>query len=68
MNQIIGVAFFAVGVLLLGIAYHSTNAPIEQISEAITGRYTNETIWYFASGMAAMIGGGLLAAFGTQKR
>lgn len=68
MNRIIGVAFFAVGALLLGIAYHSTNAPIERLSEAITGRYTNETIWYFASGVAAIIGGGALAAFGTQKR
>jgi hypothetical protein len=67
MNRTIGVAFFAVGALLLGIAYHSTNAPIEQLSEAITGRYTNETIWYFASGVVAIIGGGSLAAFGSQE-
>lgn len=67
MNQIIGVAVFAVGVILLGFAYRSTDAPLEQLSETITGRYSNETMWYFAVGIAAAVGGGLLAAFGSRR-
>lgn len=67
MNQIIGVAVFAVGVILLGFAYHSTNAPLEQLSETITGRYSNEAMWYFAVGIAAAVGGRLLAAFGSRR-
>lgn len=66
-NQIIGVAVFAVGAVLLGFAYHSTNAPLEQLSEKITGRYSSETMWYFATGIAAVVGGGLLAVFGSRK-
>ena len=67
MNQIIGVVVLAIGVALLAVAYHSTNAPLEKLSNTITGRYSNETMWYFAVGIAAAIGGGLFAAFGSRK-
>jgi hypothetical protein len=67
MNRIIGFAVLAIGVILLGFAFHSTNAPLEQITESLTGRYSSETMWYFAAGIAAVVGGGLLAAFGSRK-
>lgn len=66
-NQIIGAVVLAVGVVLLGFAYHSTNAPLEQLSNTVTGRYSNETIWYIAIGVAAAVGGGLLVVFGARK-
>jgi hypothetical protein len=40
---------------------------MEKMSDAITGRYSNETMWYFAVGVAAAVGGGLLALFGGRK-
>jgi drug/metabolite transporter (DMT)-like permease len=67
MKRIIGVVALAIGLVLLGFAYHSTNAPMEKMSDAITGRYSNETMWYFAVGVAAAVGGGLLALFGGRK-
>lgn len=67
MKQIIGVVILVIGVVLLGFAYHSTNAPMERISDAMTGRYSNQTMWYFAVGIAAAVGGGLLALFGGRK-
>lgn len=67
INRIVGPVVFAVGVVLLVFAYNSTNAPMEQVSETITGRYSNETMWYLVIGIAAVIGGGLLFAFGTRK-
>ena len=67
MTQIAGVAIFAVGAVLLVFAYRSTNAPLEQISETITGRYSNQTMWYLVVGIAAVIGGALLAVFGNRK-
>lgn len=66
-NQIIGVVILAVGVVLLGFAYHATNAPLEQLSEAFTGRYSNQTMWYIALGIAAAVGGGLLVVFGNRR-
>ena len=41
MSWIIGFVVFAVGVVLLGFAYHSTNAPMEELSNKLTGRYSN---------------------------
>lgn len=65
--QLSGIMIFAVGVILLGFAYHSSNAPVEQLSNTFTGHYTDRTMWYVVLGAAAAIGGGLLVAFGVRK-
>ena len=67
MKRIIGIVVLAIGAVLLGMAYHATDAPVERISDAVTGRYSNETMWYFGIGIAAAVGGGLLALFGNRK-
>jgi Protein of unknown function (DUF3185) len=64
--QILGVVVFAVGAVLLGFAYHASNAPLDQLSNTLTGRFTNQTMWYFILGAAAAIGGTLLALFGKR--
>ena len=38
--QILGVVVFVVGVILLGFAYHASNAPLDQLSNTLTGRFT----------------------------
>lgn len=65
--QLSGIMIFAVGVILLGFAYHSSNAPVEQLSNTFTRHYTDRTMWYVVLGAAAAIGGGLLVAFGVRK-
>lgn len=67
MSRIIGLVVLAIGVVLLGFAFHSTNAPMEELSNTLTGRYSNRTMWYFAVGIAAVVGGGLLAVFGRRR-
>jgi LPXTG-motif cell wall-anchored protein len=67
MTQILGGVAPVIGLVLLGFAYHASNAPMEQVSEAITGRYTNQTMWYLILGIAAAVGGVLLVAFGRRK-
>ena len=67
MKRIVGVITFAIGVVLLGFAYHSTNAPLEKLSNTMTGRYSNETMWYFVLGIAAVVGGALAAVTGSRK-
>jgi len=67
MTRIIGIVVFAIGAVLLGFAYHATNAPLEKLSDTMTGRYSNETMWYFGVGIAALVAGGLLAMFGSRK-
>ena len=67
MQRLIGFVILAIGVAVLGVAFHSTDAPLERLSNTITGRYSDETMWYFGVGIAAAVGGGLLAAFGGRK-
>ena len=56
----LGVAVLVLGVVLLGFAYHFSEAPVDQISNALTGRYSDSTMWYIIAGIAAVVGGGFL--------
>jgi LPXTG-motif cell wall-anchored protein len=67
MTQILGAVALVIGVVLLGFAYHASNAPMEQVSDALTGSYTNQTMWYLILGIAAAVGGVLLVAFGRRR-
>ncbi len=67
MNRILGLVILAVGVGILIFAYHSTDAPLEKLSNSLTGRYSDETMWYFAGGLAAVVGGALLATIGRRR-
>jgi drug/metabolite transporter (DMT)-like permease len=64
--QILGVVALAVGAVLLGFAYHASNAPLDRLTNTLTGRYSDQTMWYIVLGAAAAIGGSLLAVFGKR--
>jgi drug/metabolite transporter (DMT)-like permease len=66
MTQILGAVALVIGLVLMGLAYHASNAPMEQVSNAITGRFTDQTMWYLILGIAAAVGGVLLVAFGRR--
>jgi len=65
-GQIIGIVVFAIGLVLLYFAYNASNAPVDQIANAVTGRFTSQTMWYLVGGIAAALGGGLLFLFGRR--
>ncbi len=66
-DRIIGITLLAAGAALLAIGYRSSGTPVDQISEAFIGRYTDRTMWYIVGGIAAMIGGGLMAMRGSKS-
>jgi drug/metabolite transporter (DMT)-like permease len=65
-NQILGAIILVVGVIILGFAFNASDAPVERVSETLTGRYTDQTMLYFLIGGIAAVGGGLLFAFGPR--
>jgi LPXTG-motif cell wall-anchored protein len=67
ITQILGAVALVIGLVLIGVAYHASNAPMDQVSNAITGRFTDQTMWYLILGIAAAVGGVLLVAFGRRK-
>ena len=66
-NQMTGIVVFAVGIVLLYFAYNASNAPVDQITNAVTGRFTSQTMWYLFGGIAATLGGGLLFLVGRRR-
>ena len=65
-SQLFGVVIFAVGIVLLYFAYNASNAPVDQITNAVTGRFTSQTMWYLLGGIAAAVGGGFLFLVGRR--
>lgn len=66
-KQILGIVALIVGVVLLGFAFNAADAPVDKISETLTGRYTDRTMWYFILGTAAVVVGGLVFLFGRRS-
>ena len=56
----IGFVALAVGAVLLFFAFQGSNAPVDQVSEALTGRYTGNTMWYLLGGLTGTVAGGAL--------
>ena len=56
-QRIFGVVLLALGVILLMFGLNATESFSDSVSEGLTGRYTDQTMWY-------LIGGGVLAVAG----
>ena len=60
-TNILGLVALVVGAVLLFFAWRASQAPMDQMSEALTGRYTGNTMWYLLGGIVAVVAGiGLL--------
>ena len=56
-SRLLGIGLLALGAILLYFGFNATNSVAEDIGEAITGRYSDETMMY-------LIGGGVSAVAG----
>jgi hypothetical protein len=63
-SQMVGIVVLVLGAVLLGFTYQSSNAPLDQISSIVTGRYTDQTMWYLIGGIVLVLAGGLLTILG----
>jgi hypothetical protein len=54
------------GLILLGFGLNASDAPMEQLSETFTGRYSDNTMWYLVGGGAAAFGGLVLLLMGRK--
>ncbi len=65
-KRIIGFVLLGVGIVLLIVGLNASDSPTDQISETFTGEYTDRTMYYIIGGIAAIIGGGLMALMGRK--
>ncbi len=61
-SGIIGIVLLIVGAVLLVFAWRAANAPVDQVVESLTGRFTEGTMLYIVGGIAAVVGGIFLIA------
>ncbi|TAD87196.1 MAG: DUF3185 family protein [Alphaproteobacteria bacterium] len=59
--RVAAVALGTAGVVMLGSAWQSSGAPLERLSEALTGRYTDQTTWIVLAGATALVCAAYLA-------
>ncbi len=62
-SKLIGVILLVVGLALLYFGYQSTQSVGNQVIETVTGRFTDETMWYLIGGAAASAAGAFLLFF-----
>jgi uncharacterized protein YjeT (DUF2065 family) len=60
-NKIAGLALIAVGVILLYFGWQSSQSVGDQVTETLTGRFTDDTMWFIIGGAVAVVVGVFLA-------
>lgn len=56
-KQVIGIVLLVIGLLLLFFGWQSTQSVGDQLTEAVTGRFTETTMLYLIGGAAALVAG-----------
>lgn len=59
-SRLIGVALLIVGAIAVFFGFQSTQSVMEELSEAATGRYSDETMAYLIGGAVALVIGLIL--------
>lgn len=62
-QKLIGIVLLVVGACLLYFGYQSSQSVGGQITESLTGRFTDETMWFLIGGAAAVAAGAFMAFF-----
>lgn len=60
-HKLVGLVLLVVGLLLLFFGWQSSESISDQVSETVTGRFTEVTMWYLIGGAAATVAGAFLA-------
>ena len=67
-NKVLPIVLLVVGFILLFFAYQSSQSLGDQVSETLTGRFTDVTTWYLILGAVSALAGGGMLVFGRHSR
>ena len=60
-SKLAGLVLLGLGIVLLVFGFNASESPVEGITEAVTGRYSDKTMAYLiGGGVSALLGLGLL--------
>lgn len=55
--KVIGIALIVIGAVILYFGYNASQSVTEQLTETLTGRFSDETMLYFLGGAIAIVTG-----------
>lgn len=61
-QRIAGIAMLVVGIVLVVVGLNASDSIADQVSNTVTGKYTDRTTWYILGGILLAVVGGLAAA------
>jgi hypothetical protein len=67
MNNVVGLAIFGVGIVLLVFGFNASHSFGSDVSRFFTGNPTDKSMWLLIGGAAAVIVGLLLAIRGGKR-
>ena len=67
MNNVVGLAIFALGVVLLIFGFNESHSFSSDVSRFFTGNPTDRSIWMIVGGAAAVVAGLVLTIAGKRR-
>ncbi len=67
ISRVFGIILFFIGILCLWMGFNATQAPLDQITETVTGRLTKQTTIYIIGGIIMFFVGGALFLRGRPR-
>jgi len=67
-QRIFGLSLLALGVVLLVIGMNSSHSMADQLSNTVTGRFTDNTLWYIVGGIVIGLAGLGMTLFGPRGK
>lgn len=61
MGRVLGLVLFALGIVVLAFGINASQAAPDKAMEAVTGKFTENTMLYIMAGVAMIVGGGAIA-------
>lgn len=65
-SKLVGLVLIVLGAILLYFGFTATDSIGEQVVEGVTGRYTDQTMWYLIGGGVSAVAGLALLMFGRK--
>ncbi len=67
-KRVLALVLLVVGLILLFFAYQSSQSLGDQVTEAVTGRFTDSTTWFMILGAASAVAGVVMLLTGRTRR
>lgn len=66
-KTLIGIGVLVLSAVLLYLGYTASQGMAEQITETVTGKYSDGTVWYFLCAAVARVAGLTLIVHGQRR-